>query len=80
MWGDGREGERMEGRVSERKVVITATRHKGETWTVFVTYPDGSWAHHRGVVDYGHAGDIAARAISKAEDMLSEKFSPRRSA
>jgi hypothetical protein len=55
------------------EVVIKATRHKGETWTVRVTFPDGSWAHHRGVVDFGYAGEIAERAVWKAEDMIAAR-------
>jgi hypothetical protein len=52
------------------QVTITATRHKNEKWRLHIVYPDGSYATHRGVVDYGYAGSIAERAIWRAEDML----------
>lgn len=63
----------MAGTHDERVVKITARRFSGETWSVRVEFPDGSYAHHRGLVDYGHAADVASRAIWKAEEMIANR-------
>lgn len=57
----------------EQTVTITARRFKGETWSVHIRFPDGSYATHRGLVDYGHAADVASRAIWKAEETIANR-------
>lgn len=46
---------------------VKLTRFKGGTWSVAITYPDGSTEQRRGLVDDGHACEVLWNLVRRLE-------------